>query len=369
MSFMSSSDTGKPLTIAMYISSFFPQPMGGLEKQGLKLAQHLKEQGVNVIIFTHGFGGCKRKDIYAGVQVIRLYSWLNVCLETFQTIKNKIFQRKSSLRKKTLQSKDQLPYDKSDIDIKINGKFLDLIYYFFQSLNFAWQLRALREKPALIHVHGVPWVSFVGVCVGRLYRIPVLVKESTTIGLKKYDDILLGGWMRYKVLRHAHFVAISKFIKKEMEQYGIAREKIFYVPNGVSVPEQPSLETNPNLNILFVGNLSQGAAKGLDVLLLALQTVVRKYPVVQLMVAGNNPNPVAWKNYLTSLDIGNNVVFLGSKHTMSEVYKEATVFVSSSRREGLSNALLEAMAFGLPCIVTNISGSQDMIENNISGFV
>lgn len=353
----------------MYISSFYPQPMGGLEMQGLKLAQHLKKLGLNVVIFTHGFKGCKKKDVHENIEIVRLYSWLNVWLEVFQAMRNKVWPRKTSTQKQNIQSNGQLPYDKSDTGIKINGKFLDLVYYSFQTLNFIWRLRPFQKNLSVIHVHGVPWVSFVGVCVGRIYRIPVLIKESTTIGLKKYDDILFGRWMRNRILEHGYFVAISQFIKKEMQKYKIQDRRIFYIPNGVAIPDHPAFEKDQNLNILFVGNLSQGAAKGLDVLLLALQQVIKNYPSAQLLIAGNNPNPVAWERYLTSIGIENNVVFLGSKSSMNEIFEETTVFVSPSRREGLSNALLEAMAFGLPSVVTDISGSQDMIENNVSGFI
>jgi len=72
---------------------------------------------------------------------------------------------------------------------------------------------------------------------------------------------------------------------------------------------------------------------------------------------------------LTNLAIEKNVVFLGNKNKINEVFEQTTIYVSPSRREGLSNALLEAMAFGLPCIVTNISGSQDMIEHGVNGYI
>lgn len=353
----------------MYIASFYPQPMGGLEMQGLKLAKKLGKQGVKSVIVTHGFAGCKKSDVYEGVDIIRLYSWLNTLFEAIRFLKRKIAPGSTKVSQIQLLPPGQLPYKKSDTGIKVNGGLFDLIYYLIQLINFVWQFRKIKKQTGIIHVHGVPWVSFIGVQVGRFYRIPVLIKESTTIGFQKYDDILLGERMRATVVKYGTFIAISQFIKNEMLRWGIPENRIFYIPNGVEVADQPASESSTDFNILFVGNLSQGAAKGLDVLLSAMQNVVKQYPTARLLVAGNNPDPVSWNNYVSGLAINNNVDFLGSENKLTEVYKKTTVFVSPSRREGLSNALLEAMAYGLPCIVTNISGSQDMIENSISGLV
>ena len=52
-----------------------------------------------------------------------------------------------------------------------------------------------------------------------------------------------------------------------------------------------------------------------------------------------------------------------------EICKSADVFVFPSKREGLSVALMEAMACGLPCVVSKIRGNVDLVEKGVNGFL
>ncbi len=61
--------------------------------------------------------------------------------------------------------------------------------------------------------------------------------------------------------------------------------------------------------------------------------------------------------------------FLGKQSDLRSYYSEADVFVLPSRREGMSNALMEAMLNGVPSIATDISGSRDLISNNVNGII
>lgn len=69
------------------------------------------------------------------------------------------------------------------------------------------------------------------------------------------------------------------------------------------------------------------------------------------------------------LNVSENVHFLGNRKDMVDLYKMADVFVMASYREGLSRSLMEAMASGLPCIVSKIRGNVDLIEENIGGYL
>lgn len=351
----------------MYIANFYPSPMGGMEMQGLNLSKHLIGQGQEVIIITHGFKGCKKKDSYQGVPIIRLFSWFNWFLETVQQIKSRFTYSPVTLKTPERRNGD-IPYDPANSGLKITGNLYDLIIHLSILVNFSVYMLFNRKEIGIIHVHGVPWVSWIGVLTGKIFKVPVLVKESTTIGLQKFDDFIFGKSMRKVVLRNAHFVAISKYISQVIVAYGVNKSKIHYVPNGVIITEQKFKDTKDE-NVLFVGNLTQGAAKGLDVLLEAWKDVIIDFPNARLLIAGKNNQESEWLNFLRTRNMEQHVCLLGSKKDMQELYLSSFVFVSPSRREGLSNALLEAMAVGIPCIATNISGSQDFIEDGITGLL
>ena len=64
------------------------------------------------------------------------------------------------------------------------------------------------------------------------------------------------------------------------------------------------------------------------------------------------------------MGVENNVHFIGFRNDIAEIYKISDIFVHPSFREGLPVALMEAMASGLPCVVSRIRGNVDLIENH-----
>ena len=64
----------------------------------------------------------------------------------------------------------------------------------------------------------------------------------------------------------------------------------------------------------------------------------------------------------------NNVHIIGFRKDLPELYRCADIFVFPSKREGLSVALMEAMASGLPVICSDIRGNQDLIDNGKGGY-
>jgi glycosyltransferase involved in cell wall biosynthesis len=112
--------------------------------------------------------------------------------------------------------------------------------------------------------------------------------------------------------------------------------------------------------------------KGLDTLLHTAAIVRRWFPNVRFLIAGH---PLECKHYqelqelMRQLDLCNNVVFLGHCGEVLTLLKLSDVFCLLSRTEGFSNALLEAMACWLPCVVTKVGGNPEAIEDGKNGFL
>ena len=111
--------------------------------------------------------------------------------------------------------------------------------------------------------------------------------------------------------------------------------------------------------------------KGMDVLLRAAALVRREIPSAAFVIAGS-----PWSNCFPQIErltgelgLHNHVKFLGRVDDTFPLLRAADVFCLLSRSEGMSNALLEAMAFGLPCVATRVGGNPELIEEGRTGFL
>ena len=104
-------------------------------------------------------------------------------------------------------------------------------------------------------------------------------------------------------------------------------------------------------------------------LIYAVQAVIKKIPEIKLLLAGTGPNKEELVGLVKTLNIEDKVIFLGQIDNVDEYLKITDVAVSSSKREGLPVNLIEAMASGIPSIVSSCRGNVDLIKDNQNGFV
>ena len=110
--------------------------------------------------------------------------------------------------------------------------------------------------------------------------------------------------------------------------------------------------------------------KGFDVLIDALPAVLARHPAAMLTIYGEGPDESALRRRAAQHGIADHVVFAGhSAHVQAQV-ASADLYVSSSRYEGFSNAILEAMALGAVIVATDCPGAtREMIDDGRSGFL
>jgi glycosyltransferase involved in cell wall biosynthesis len=101
--------------------------------------------------------------------------------------------------------------------------------------------------------------------------------------------------------------------------------------------------------------------KGIDVLLKAWAIVARDERTLKLVVIGDGPLKSRLNKLAQSLELDDSVDFLGMAHNVVQHLRSADIFVLPSRTEGSSNALLEAMSHGIPCIATNVGGNSELL--------
>ena len=148
--------------------------------------------------------------------------------------------------------------------------------------------------------------------------------------------------------------------------------RIVSISNGVPVPESP-WQVRPDWRAapraVFVGRLAP--EKGLDTLVAAWPLVRRSFPTAQLVLIGEGPELAALENraHTAGLTIGPGqaVEFPGSVADSIDALRQADLFVLPSREEGMSIALLEAMALGIPVVASSIAGNQRLVDDREHG--
>ncbi|OGS33820.1 MAG: hypothetical protein A2293_12175 [Elusimicrobia bacterium RIFOXYB2_FULL_49_7] len=141
---------------------------------------------------------------------------------------------------------------------------------------------------------------------------------------------------------------------------------ISVIPNGVSLPTiiaQPGTRRKP-LRLLFVGRLIP--RKGIPALLKGLALANQNQPLWHLDIAGSGPDQSALQTLTHSLGINGSVAFHDQldKAPLDALYADADLFILPSLNEGMSNALLEALSFGLPVAATDTGGSAELVNGN-----
>lgn len=142
------------------------------------------------------------------------------------------------------------------------------------------------------------------------------------------------------------------------------------IPNGVDVTlYHPSAATHcasngRPLKLLTVGRLA--AAKRPQVLLEAVRRLQDDGHSIQLSIVGDGPLAAQLKREVRQLRIENTVSFSGwvPSEKMPAVYRDHDLYISASAQEGMSNAMLEAMASGLPIVTTRCEGVDELVNGN-----
>ncbi|MEX0776991.1 MAG: glycosyltransferase family 4 protein [Phycisphaeraceae bacterium] len=186
---------------------------------------------------------------------------------------------------------------------------------------------------------------------------------------------------RQKVQRLSAIIAISRAIVDELREYGIPESKIAWIPNGVDIEqfrpvadaaerralrEQLGWRDLPTL--LFAGGINR--RKSPHLLVEAIGLLKQRGLECQLVLAGpeNDPPYTAQINDIRrNMGIDALVHWQGFTTDMAPLYRAADVFALPSLNEGMPNALMEAMASGLPSIATPISGTTDLIDDDVHG--
>lgn len=312
-------DQLRPLNILFCTYGYYPDVVGGAERQARLQAEELVRRGHRVTVVCARAAGAGSGEL-AGVRVVRLWRL------------------------------DRQPFTRIS---------------YFARLS-AWLMHHVRDYD-LIHVHLANLQADVAVLAARPWGRPSYVKVACGGAVGEIVRLAPVAWLtRWYGFRHATRVqALSAEIAGELAGIGVRHERIVEIPNGIDVGEfapvddlrRRQLRTKLDLPqdailVLFVGRLVY--YKGIDDLLSAWQTVTGK--AARLVIVGATDED--------DLDAPPEVIVRGWVGSALEYMQAADAFVHPSHADGMSNAVLEAMACGLPVVASEHGATHGFIEHD-----
>ena len=227
----------------------------------------------------------------------------------------------------------------------------------------AWRLlRLVRQlKPDLI-LSGMFHLNFLVLLLRPFFPrgTRILVRQNGSVSSARALPWATRWLYRLLYPRADRVICQSQAMAEELaRELGVAKQRLAVLPNPVDVEEirngvGEQMWTGPGPHLLAVGRLSR--EKGFDLLLRAMVAVRRDFSEVSLLIAGAGAEEAALKAERHALGLDEAVRFAGDLAQPWSLFPEATLFVLSSRQEGLPNALLEAAAAGLPIVALPASG-------------
>jgi glycosyltransferase involved in cell wall biosynthesis len=235
-----------------------------------------------------------------------------------------------------------------------------------------------RSKFDIVHTF-TPHANLIGLFLAWLAGVRVRVgshhgaMESTT----RVFNSLHGKFINSRFV-HKQVVVSESVANLTVEKYNVDPDKNFKILNGIEpfpiIDRLKVNEAKAQLGIalsapilLTVGRLEN--QKQHIVLLETMPAILEQFTDTLLLVAGNGPLLNELEEVCRRQGLEESVRFLGMRDDIDILLNLADVFVMPSRIEGLPLSLLEAMGTGLPVVVSNIGPMQEIVRNEIDGFV
>lgn len=318
--------TSPRLRVAMLAQQYYPL-LGGAERQIMSLAPLLVARGVDIVVLTRQYPGLQRYEELQGVPVHRL----------------------------------PIP----------GPKIVKSMMY-----TYAAQSVLARVQPDVLHAHELLSPTTTAIIAKRRLKIPVLAKvlRGGTYGDLARIHQKPFAKRRLRTIRNGVdvFVSISTEITLELRDHSIADERIRFIPNGVDTDRFSPVDDAARVRIrkeldqingpiaVYTGRFVP--EKRVDQLVEVWPLVRTEFPDATLFLLGTGSETQKLMDLA-----GDGVHFVGQVDDVVSYLRVANAFVLPSVAEGLSNAMLEAMATGAPVVVTRVGGAPDLVDDGVSG--
>ena len=331
------------MKILMLTWEYPPRIVGGIARVVHDLSQRLIRDGHEVTVITYKDGDAPEYESDKGVQVYRIENYM----------------------------------------IRPNN-FIDWIMQMnFNMIAKANELIANGEKFDTIHAHD--WlVAYAAKTLKHSYNIPLVstihaTESGRNSGIHDEVQRYINDTEWLLTYESSEVIVNSNYMKCELQRlFGLPFEKINVVPNGININNFAGLERDYEFRrqyamdnekiILYVGRLVY--EKGIQNLISAMPKILNGYHDSKLIIAGKGGMLDELKAQANSMGLGDKVYFTGylNAKQVQKMYKCADVAVFPSTYEPFGIVALEAMLAGVPTVVSDVGGLNEIIEHGVNGM-
>jgi glycosyltransferase involved in cell wall biosynthesis len=220
--------------------------------------------------------------------------------------------------------------------------------------------------------------NFLGRIVGRLASVPVVITSRRNVDIGGDLRELLNRWT--SSLDDAVVAVCESARELEIERSRVVPDKVITIYNGVAVARfavsnrRAAAHVRETFGIPLEAPLLGSVCrlhlqKGYADLLTALTRVQARVPAVRLLLVGEGELRSQLEAQAQAMGLSEAVIFAGARTDVPEILAGLDVFVLPSLWEGMSNAVLEAMAAGLPVVATGVGGTPEVVVDGVTGLL
>jgi len=288
-----------------------------------------------------------------------------------------------------------ITYTKDSFEIKAKNKDFSLstisrnIPLILRELVYLIKLLAMASQYEVLYAQSTIPVGFLAFVVSRIFRKKFILrvtgdhaferasdKTNFVDSLEDFQNKKYNWWIE-QLKKLDHFVAKkadqiitpSRYLQNILVGWGLALKKINLVYNAfIEIRSEGKIELSGEV-ILSVGRLIP--LKGFDCLIKIMPDLLKINPSFKLVIVGEGGERKHLEKLIRENNLQSQIILTGAltKQELVAYYTASDIFVLNSSHDTFPNVILEAMAYSLPVIASNVGGVPEMVEDGVSGLL
>lgn len=230
-------------------------------------------------------------------------------------------------------------------------------------LRLAWRIMTCRPSVVCAWLAGAAWPA--------LLPARAFTRARRVVGFRGEvvdRDLRWQAPLFRLAVKHAHVVTInSPTLRDEAVRWSASPDRIMMIPNGVELPSSVANTLKQPATAVVVANFR--SYKGHDVLAQALNRTPRSAKASVVRLCGEGQERESTARALESQIRAGKVIFVDEPANVARELAAAQFAIHPSRTEGMSNAILEQLAHGLPVVATDVGATSLLVRDGISGVL